>query len=100
MVITTGLPDIIVVWNYCANVVVLRSKKRRVSIPFRGIPSFRPAILDDFLRENSVIDVREFVHVLLDKALYYKPFWDKANLQTLCRSCNWYKHLCTTQNPT
>lgn len=30
---------------------------------------------------------------VLKKALQYKPFWDKDNLQVLCKKCNWEKEI-------
>lgn len=50
-------------------------------------------ILDGFLKEHQSLDQTVFAHELSVAALKYKPFWDKANLRTLCRDCNWSRHI-------
>jgi len=50
-------------------------------------------ILEEFLREHHVLDIPAFEYELYLAALKYKPFWDKDNLRTLCRGCNWKRHL-------
>jgi 5-methylcytosine-specific restriction endonuclease McrA len=30
---------------------------------------------------------------LLSRALLYEPFWDKLNLRTLCKKCNWARQV-------
>ena len=50
-------------------------------------------ILEEFLRIYSVIDRDVFRYELYLIALKYKPFWDQANLRTLCKKCNWWKEL-------
>lgn len=50
-------------------------------------------ILDEFLQYYQVLSTPEFAYELYLIALKYKPFWDKNNLRTLCRKCNWDKQV-------
>jgi len=50
-------------------------------------------ILEEFLIKYMVLDVPTFSRELLLISLKYKPFWDKKNLRTLCRNCNWQRQV-------
>ena len=50
-------------------------------------------ILEDFLQKYAVLDLKLFQSELFSIALKYKPFWDKNNLRTLCRRCNWQRQV-------
>jgi 5-methylcytosine-specific restriction endonuclease McrA len=54
-------------------------------------------ILEGFLQNYNILSIPEFEYELYLIALKYKPFWDKHNLQTLCKKCNWDKHLNNSQ---
>ncbi len=51
------------------------------------------SILEDFLQHYNVLSTPEFEYELYLIALKYKPFWVKTNLRTLCRKCNWERHI-------
>lgn len=51
------------------------------------------SILHDFLVLHPVLDLDMFARELLDLALQHRPFWNPANLRTLCRKCNWHREL-------
>lgn len=50
-------------------------------------------ILEEFLQHYQVLSKPEFVYELSLIALKYKPFWDRKNLRTLCRKCNWDRQI-------
>lgn len=50
-------------------------------------------ILDEFLAKYAVLDVRVFTQELFPIALKHPAFWEKKNLRTLCRKCNWDRQL-------
>lgn len=46
-------------------------------------------IFNEFLKSTQETNK----YKLFTKAMKYKDFWDKSNLQVLCRKCNWAKEL-------
>lgn len=50
-------------------------------------------ILEEFLTRYQVLSIPVFQYELSLIALKHKPFWEKSNLRTLCRHCNWNRHL-------
>lgn len=50
-------------------------------------------ILDEFLQQYQVLSKPTFEYELSLIALKYKPFWDRKNLRTLCKKCNWNRHI-------
>ena len=54
-------------------------------------------ILAEFLEHYNVLDIPTFNFELYLIALKYTPFWDKENLRTLCRACNWQRQVARAQ---
>jgi len=50
-------------------------------------------ILEEFLQKYVVLDLQTFQSELFLIALKYKPFWNRKNLRTLCRKCNWQRQV-------
>jgi hypothetical protein len=40
-----------------------------------------------------VLSLEAFTYELSLIALKYKPLWDKKNLRTLCKKCNWQRQV-------
>lgn len=47
-------------------------------------------LFDSFIEEND--DTKD-KYKLYERALKYGPFWDRVNMQVLCKKCNWAKEL-------
>ena len=56
-------------------------------------------ILEEFLKQYQVLNLQDFTYELSLIALKYKPFWDKKNLRTLCRKCNWTRQIERNKRP-
>lgn len=56
-------------------------------------------IMEEFIQHFAALDLRTFAYELSLVALKYKPFWDKGNLRTLCRKCNWQRQVERNQRP-
>jgi len=50
-------------------------------------------IIEEFLRKYNVLSLEAFTYELSLIALKYKPLWDKKNLRTLCKKCNWQRQV-------
>ena len=46
-----------------------------------------------FLKEYETLDIQRDKYELFSLALKYPSFWDKTNLRTLCRKCNWQRQV-------
>lgn len=50
-------------------------------------------IFDEFLEKYKIYNPIKDKYILFDLSQKYKPFWDKKNLQVLCKKCNWDKEI-------